>query len=64
MEFWDFEALQVKLGIIICGRSKYLFEGHDENENDAKFFLKNFGITIFPLEVIEAPIWHRCHISP
>ena len=46
----------MELGIIIWRRTKYLFEGHDENEIDAKFFLRNIGNTIFPLEVIEARI--------
>ena len=38
MEFWDSEALHVELGIIIWGRTKYLFEGNDENKNDAEFY--------------------------
>ena len=39
-KLWDSEALHVELGIIIWGHTKYLFEGNDENENDAKFYSK------------------------
>ena len=32
----------MELGIIIWGRTKYLFEGNDENENDAEIYSENF----------------------
>ena len=64
MKLWDSEALHVELGIIIWGRTKYLFEGNDENENDAEFHSEKLWYYVFPLEVVEAPIWHRYHISP
>ena len=42
-EFWDSEALHVELSIIIWRRTKYLLEGHDENENDAEFFSRKLS---------------------